>query len=60
MENLLADILKITQLLFIPALILFAKSIKKQTETSRDIRDLKTYTKLICREMKIPCTLKDV
>jgi hypothetical protein len=59
-ENFIADFLRLSQALIIPSLIIFSRYIKKQTETQRDIRDLKTYVLAICKEMKVPCTLKDV
>jgi len=59
MELLFDDFLKLCQVLIIPTLALVAKYVKKQTETVRDIRDLKTYVMAICKDLKITCTLKD-
>jgi hypothetical protein len=36
----------------------FKKNLELQINTSRDIRDLTTYTVAICNELKIPCTLE--
>jgi hypothetical protein len=60
MENFLEDFLKICQFLIIPAIIMIGKYMKKQTEISRDICDLKVYVLAICKELKLTCTLKDV
>lgn len=60
MESIITDFLRLSQAVIIPAIIVFARYIKRQTEMQRDIRDLKTYTLAICKEMKIPCTLKDI
>lgn len=60
MESIITDFLRVSQAVIIPALVFFARYIKKQAEMQRDIRDLKTYTLAICKEMKIPCTLKDM
>ena len=59
METFVADFLKLCQVLIIPTLMLVGKYVRKQTETNRDIRDLKTYVMAICKELKITCTLKD-
>lgn len=53
------DILTVTQLLLIPAIVMMYKYMKRQITIARDIIDLKVYTKAICRELKIPCALKD-
>ena len=60
MESFITDFLRFCQVLIIPAMIMVGSYMKKQTETQRDIRDLKTYVLAICKEMKITCTLKDV
>jgi len=59
METFVSDFLKLCQVLIIPTLMLVTKYVRKQAETNRDIRDLKTYVMAICKELKITCTLKD-
>jgi len=59
-ENFITDFLRFCQVLIIPAMVMVGSYMKKQTETQRDIRDLKTYVLAICKKMDITCTLKDV
>lgn len=54
------SILKILQLLILPLIIMLYKHMRKQIESDRDIRDLKTYMLAVCKNMDIPCVLKDV
>ena len=66
MESFITDFLRFCQVLIIHAMVMVGsymkkqtENMKKQTETQRDIRDLKTYVLAICKEMKLTCTLKD-
>jgi len=59
MENLVADILKILQLLIIPIVIFLYRYFKRQTIMQRDIEDLKCYVGKICEKMDVICTLRD-
>ena len=58
LNTLMKDILTITQLLLIPAIAMMYKYMKSQLIMARDVRDLKVYTKAICKELKLTCTIE--
>lgn len=57
LNQIMQDILTLTQVLLIPAMVVLYKSLKKQINNQRDIKELKVYTKAICKELKLVCTL---
>lgn len=58
LNTLVKDLLTITQLLLIPAIAMMYRYMRRQIIIARDINDLKVYTKAICTELKLTCTLK--
>lgn len=57
-ETLFNDILKVSQIIVIPAGIIFYRSLKKQINKQRDISDLRKYVILICEKLGIDCVLE--
>ena len=53
-----SDILKIIQILIIPGMYLSYRSLKKNINNQRDLKDMKTYVILLCEKQGITCTLE--
>ena len=58
LNQVMKDILTIAQLLLFPAIFMMYRYMRKQIIIARDIHDLKIYTKAICKELKLTCTLE--
>ena len=58
LNEIFADMLKLVQILVLPAMGVMYAALKRQINNQRDMKDVKRYIRLICDKVGIDCTLE--